>query len=43
MGKTFQSDLSIENETINNEFESWKEAKKENDDVIAFEYQGIWS
>lgn len=20
-----------------------KEAKKENDDVIAFEYQGIWS
>lgn len=43
MGTNFQSDLSIDNETINNEFESWKRKKKENDDVIAFKYQGIWS
>lgn len=28
MGKTFQSDLSIDNETINNEFESRKRSKK---------------
>lgn len=28
MGKTFQSDLSIDNKTINNEFESRKRRKK---------------
>lgn len=41
MGKTFQSDLSIEMRLSIMNLNLEKEAKKENDDVIAFKYQGI--